>query len=190
DGCAPTVRAARHQISADSEPVTARLGPRLSPSSSARAWAGCREPRSTAAGRLLTATAAPAPSAAVATAPAWAIRCAGPAHDRASAPRATAIPKTPARERGSTASQTSRGAAARRHTAMAATTAPTATTPGAGEPAASISTTAAATAAPLSTAHGPTAPPAAPLAAPPTSGPTGTALGLWEVGSGPAAAVL
>src|SRR5581483_618439 len=87
-------------------------------------------------------------------------------------------------------SQTSRGAAARRHTAMAATTAPTATTPGAGEPAASISTTAAATAAPLSTAHGPTAPPAAPLAAPPTSGPTGTALGLWEVGSGPAAAVL
>lgn len=58
DGRAETSRAARHQSTAESEPLTARLGPRSRPRSRARAWAGCEEANRTAAGRLLSATAA------------------------------------------------------------------------------------------------------------------------------------
>src|SRR5438067_4308601 len=49
-----TVRAAWSQRKAESEPVTARLGPTSSPSRSARVWGGDCAERSTAAGRLLT----------------------------------------------------------------------------------------------------------------------------------------
>ena len=73
EGCAPTDRADCHHSSADSEPVTARLGPTLSPIRRLRACAGAREPSSTAAGRLLTNTEASAPMAALSTLPAVAI---------------------------------------------------------------------------------------------------------------------
>lgn len=88
-GRAPFRRATWSQRIADSEPVTARFGPRSSPSRSARGCAGSRADNKTAAGRLLIATAVPAAIHAVAhrlvCASAWPIEVA-----RANAPRPTA----------------------------------------------------------------------------------------------------
>jgi hypothetical protein len=108
DGVAPMVPAARYQISAESEPVTARLGPRFNPISSTRGWVTPRAASSAAAGKLLTATDASAPTAALSGALACWTNCAGLFQERASAPRATATPKTPSRDKGPTASQTAR----------------------------------------------------------------------------------
>ena len=81
-GLAPWLRATRSQRTAESEPVTARFGPRLSPIRRAREWAGVFAESSIAAGRLLIAIAAIAPVAAVCQRSNELTRCSGPCHQR------------------------------------------------------------------------------------------------------------
>ena len=105
-GFAPWLRATRSQRTADSEPVTARFGPRLSPIRRAREWAGAFAESSIAAGRLLRPIAAIAPVAAVCQRSNELTRCSGPCHQRPSEPTATASRKRPTSTRGSAVANT------------------------------------------------------------------------------------
>src|ERR1700723_1803426 len=82
EGRAPVFWAARSQSSQARDPVTVRLGPRLSPMSSAKGRGGTRAASSEAAGRLLTRPVLSAATAAVAHGSRWASRRAGPDHVR------------------------------------------------------------------------------------------------------------
>src|SRR5579862_9726115 len=138
-GRAPFRRATWSQKMADSEPVTARFGPRSSPSSRARGCAGSRADSSTAAGRLLIAIAVPAAIHAVAQRPVCA--SAVPIDvARASVPRPTATASSAASNNGLAAS-TARRTPSRPATAAAS---PSPSTGTAGRASTSTSTAAAA----------------------------------------------
>ena len=135
-GLAPWLRATRSQSTAESDPVTARFGPRLSPIRSARAWAGTSTASSIDAGRLFSPIAAIAPAAAVCQRSNELTRFSGPCHQRPIAPTATASTKSPPIMRGSTAAYRR----ARVVRASSTTTIPTTSTGSAGEASASTST--------------------------------------------------
>ena len=75
--------------------MTNRFGPKLSPTSIAKGWAGTRAAKSDAAGRLLSSTDEAAATTAVPQRSRCDINVAGPDHTRPKVPRATATPKSP-----------------------------------------------------------------------------------------------
>ena len=86
EGRAPTERAACSQRTAESEPVTARLGPRSSPSSSANGCVGVLPVSRTVAGRLFKRSNAAAPIPATAQTSLESSSLAGPCQRRANVP--------------------------------------------------------------------------------------------------------
>src|SRR5262245_7702847 len=119
DGRLPTRRADWSQSTADRDPVTARFGPRLRPRRRPSGDATGRVLSRTAAGRLLSVTAATAPTAAAAGWDAVATSRPGAVQTAASVPRAALMPKRPRRAAGFRASRTSRRPGRRAVTAAA-----------------------------------------------------------------------
>ena len=128
EGRAPAVRAARNHRNQAREPVTNRFGPRLSPTSIAKGWAGTRAAKSDAAGRLLSSTDETAATTAVPHRSRCDINVAGPDHTRPRVPSATATPNSPTSTGTPNTSTTRRGCSARAARRTPTTATPTAAT--------------------------------------------------------------